>query len=118
MRIAAVALLNNLATPRRARNPIMSKSASNEVTIFYDVHLACDAAPAIGCGSRAKPLLMDLERQAAIEEAWLNRAGTIVAIVWRDRARMEEVGKPIFERHEVQYAERRKDNHTTESFRT
>ena len=91
----------------------------NEESItFYDVPLVCGAAPAIRCGSRAKPLLLDLERQAAINEAWLNRAGTIVAIVWRDRARMEEVGKPIFERHEVQYAERRKDNHTTESFRT
>ena len=60
----------------------MNKSADNEIITFYDVPLVCGAAPAIGCGSRAKPLLIDLERQSAIKEAWLNRAGTIVAIVW------------------------------------
>jgi mercuric ion transport protein len=41
----------------------------------------------------------------------------IVAIVWRGPACMEEVGKPVFERHEVQYAERRHDKQTAESFR-
>jgi len=56
----------------------MNKSADNEIITFYDVPLVCGAAPAIGCGSRAKPLLIDLERQSAIKEAWLNRAGTIV----------------------------------------
>jgi hypothetical protein len=30
---------------------------------------------------------------------------------------MEEVGRPVFERHEVQYTERRDDKQTTESFR-
>src|SRR6516225_7294517 len=113
MRIAAVALLNNLATPRRARNPIMSKSASNEVIIFYDVHLACDAAPAIGCGSRAKPLLMDLERQAAIEEAWLNRAGTILAIIWAGPAHSAEVAQSVFEKHEIPFKERRDERPTS-----
>jgi hypothetical protein len=56
-----------------------------EIITFYDVPLVCGAAPAIGCGSRAKPLLMDLEQRTAIKEAWLNRAGTIVAIVWSGR---------------------------------
>lgn len=80
---------------------------SNDQTItFYDALLVCGAAPSIGCGSRAKPLLLDLERHPAIKEAWLNRAGTIVAIVWRDQALTEEVSNPIFERHEIQYTER------------
>jgi hypothetical protein len=79
--------------------------------------LVCGAAPAIGCGSRAKPLLIDLERQAAIEEAWLNRTGTIVAIVWRRPARTDEVIRPIFERYEVQYTDRPVDKQTAESFR-
>ena len=87
----------------------MTKSTNQETIAFYDVPLVCGAAPSIGCGSRAKPLLVDLEQQAPIREAWLNRAGTIVAIVWRDQARMEEVGKPIFERHEIEYTERRDD---------
>jgi hypothetical protein len=84
----------------------MIASANNEIITFYDVPLVCGAAPAIGCGSRAKPLLMDLERQAAIREAWLNRAGTIVAIVWSGPARTAEVARPVFERHEVQCKER------------
>ncbi len=87
----------------------MNASANDEIITFYDIPLVCGAAPAIGCGSRAKPLLMDLERQAAIREAWLSRAGTIVAIVWSGPARIAEVAGPVFERHEVQYKERRDD---------
>ena len=53
----------------------MNNSVNNEIITFYDVPLVCGAAPAIGCGSRAKPLLIDLEQQTAVEEAWLNRRG-------------------------------------------
>ena len=91
----------------------MNNSVNNEIITFYDVPLVCGAAPAIGCGSRAKPLLIDLEQQTAIEEAWLNRAGTIVAIVWSGPIRTAEVAKPIFEKHEVQYKERRDDKPTS-----
>jgi hypothetical protein len=87
----------------------MNASANDEIITFYDIPLVCGAAPAIGCGSRAKPLLMDLERQSAIREAWLSRAGTIVAIVWSGLARTAEVATPVFERHEIQYKERRDD---------
>src|SRR5688572_12608991 len=51
---------------------------------FYNVPLRCPAAPEIGCGSRAKPVLLELERVPGINEAWLNRAGTIAAIVFAD----------------------------------
>jgi hypothetical protein len=81
----------------------MNNSVNNEIITFYDVPLVCGAAPAIGCGSRAKPLLIDLEQQTAVEEAWLNRAGTILAIVWSGPIRTAEVAKRIFEKHEVQY---------------
>lgn len=96
----------------------MGKSTIQETITLYDVPLVCGAAPSIGCGSRAKPLLMDLEQQAPIKEAWLNRKGTIVGIVWRGPARIEEVGKPVFERHQIEYAERPDDEPTTRSFRT
>jgi hypothetical protein len=89
-----------------------------EIITFYDVPLVCGAAPAIGCGSRAKPLLMDLEQRTAIKNAWLNRAGTIVAIVWSGPARTEEVAKPVFERHEIPYTERREEKQTTGSFQS
>jgi len=91
----------------------MNNSADKKIITFYDAALVCGAAPAIGCGSRAKPLLKDLEQQSAIEEAWLNRAGTIVAIVWSGPIDTAEVAKPIFERHEVQYKERRDDMPTS-----
>jgi hypothetical protein len=48
----------------------MNASANDEIITFYDIPLVCGAAPAIGCGSRAKPLLMDLEQQSTIREAW------------------------------------------------
>jgi hypothetical protein len=86
---------------------IMNDSTNKKIITFYDAALVCGAAPAIGCGSRAKPLLIDLERQTAIEEAWLNQAGTIVAIVWSGPARTSEVAKPVFDRHEIQFRERR-----------
>jgi len=80
---------------------------SNDQTItFYDALLVCGAAPSIGCGSRAKPLLLDLEQHPAVKEAWLNRTGTAVAIVWRDLALTEDVSNPIFEKHGIEYAER------------
>src|SRR5260370_3484495 len=89
-----------------------------EVSVCYDVPLVGGAAQAMGCGSGAKPLLMELEQRTAIKEAWLNRAGTIVAIVWSGPARTEEVAKPVFERHEIQYRERGDDRKTTGSFRS
>jgi hypothetical protein len=51
-------------------------------TTFYEVPLVCGAAPHIGCGSKAKPVLRDLERQAELRGAWLNRRGTVVAVEW------------------------------------
>src|SRR6516164_6806217 len=109
MKIATVVLLNNRPPLGQPLSPIMNISTNNNIITLYDVPLVCGAAPAIGCGSRAKPLLIDLERQPTIEEAWLNRAGTIVAIVWSESAKTDEVAKPVFERNEIQYGERRDD---------
>ena len=95
----------------------MNNSANMQIVTFYDVPLVCGAAPAIGCGSRAKPLLIDLEQQRAIKEAWLNRTGTILGIVSTGPVFTEEVAKPVFERHEIQYRERRDDSQTAGSFR-
>src|SRR5258708_8568509 len=89
-----------------------------EIIPFYGVPVVWGGSPALGWGSRAKPLLMDLEQRTAIKEVWLNRAGTIVAIVWSGPARTEEVAKPVFERHEIPSTERRDDKQTTGSFRS
>ena len=50
---------------------------------LFEVALRCPAAPQIGCGSSAKPILLKLEQESSVSEAWLNRAGTIVAVVWK-----------------------------------
>jgi hypothetical protein len=57
---------------------------ANEPVAFYSVPLICPAAPDIGCGSRAKPILHQLEASTDIRQAWLNRAGTQLAVVWED----------------------------------
>lgn len=51
---------------------------------FYTVGLVCNAAPTIGCGSRSKPVLLELEKHDSIKEAWLNRKGTVIAVVWEE----------------------------------
>src|SRR5712692_5140449 len=55
----------------------------------FKAPLVCPAAPQIGCGSASKPILLDLERQPGVAEAWLNRAGTIIAVVWKADANAE-----------------------------
>jgi hypothetical protein len=51
---------------------------------FYGVPLMCHAAPGIGCGSLSKPILLDLESKPTVREAWLDRQGKTLAIVWKD----------------------------------
>jgi len=50
---------------------------------FFKVSLQCLAAPQIGCGSVSKPILLQLEKEQGVLEAWLNRAGTTIAVVWK-----------------------------------
>lgn len=53
---------------------------------FYEVGLVCKAAPKIGCGSRAKPVLVSLTANSRVTGAWLNEAGTRLAIAWKEGA--------------------------------
>src|SRR5215831_5535476 len=74
-------------TPCCAEEQATAASAGQKQTrlddvSFYKVPLVCPAAPHIGCGSASKPLLVELERSGVVAEAWLNRAGTVMAIVW------------------------------------
>lgn len=61
----------------------MENADSQEAIRFYEAPLICEAAPAIGCGSKAKFMLADFEKyHTEVEGAWLNRKGTFVAIQW------------------------------------
>ena len=69
---------------------VNDKAKSKEPVItFYDVPLVCPGAPEIGCGTKAKPILLEMEKNAAIKEAWLNRVGTVIAVVWNENASSE-----------------------------
>ncbi len=55
--------------------------AADRVSLFT-VPLRCEAAPEIGCGPISKPILLQLEHEPAIAQAWLNGTGTVLAVVW------------------------------------
>ena len=77
---------------------------ADRVSVFK-APLVCPAAPQIGCGSASKPILLDLERQPGVFEAWLNRAGTIIAVVWKPELNAEtrrNVAAELKEDHAVE----------------
>jgi len=71
---------------------------------FFKVPLICNAAPQIGCGSRAKFIMLDLMKDSAVREAWLNRNGTVMAVVWNEGtnvASRETALAAVFSMHEL-----------------
>lgn len=77
---------------------------AHDAVSFYSVPLMCPAARDLGCGSRAKPMLLELERTEAITEAWLDHSGETLAIVWSDKssaAQRATALKRIADKHEV-----------------
>jgi hypothetical protein len=62
----------------------MRRAAGPRLVSFFRVPLVCEAAAHIGCGTRARPILADVEGQPGVRGAWLNREGTILAIAWPD----------------------------------
>jgi hypothetical protein len=76
-----------------AENSEMSTRPDN-VSLFQ-VPLQCPAAPQIGCGSRAKPILLALESDPGISEAWLNDAGTSLAVVGEGNSSREARARTV-----------------------
>ena len=60
-----------------------SKDPANKDASVYQVPWVCPAARQIGCGSHAKPVLLELEQNPGVSEACLNRQGTAVVVVWK-----------------------------------
>src|SRR5438477_10970397 len=60
----------------------VAAAPADRISVFK-APLVCPAARQIGCGSASKPILLDLEQQPGVLEAWLNRAGTRIAVVWK-----------------------------------
>lgn len=81
---------------------------------FYIVPLVCNAAPTIGCGSRAKPVLLDLQKDPGIKEARLNRSGNTIGVVWEagtNSTLKHTVVTGIFEKHQIGAKELPADNY-------
>lgn len=97
----------------RTENKPTAYSVKENIS-FYKVPLVCNAAPTIGCGSRAKPVLLDLQKATGIKEAWLNRSGTTIAVVWEERTNptlKHNVVTGIYEKHQVVAKELNADNY-------
>ena len=80
-------------------SPIVDQDIS-----FFDVPLVCNAAPSIGCGSKAKFIMLDLMKDSTVNGAWLNRRGTVMAVVWSAATTAtshQTVLKSVFSRHEL-----------------
>src|SRR4029077_14238370 len=81
--------------------PLASAGESNMTPTdrisLFKVPLQCPAAPQIGCGGASKPILLELERQPGVLEAWLNRAGTRIAILWKPESDAETRRKVVAE---------------------
>lgn len=90
-------------TGYKVKNYEMMIEDKNEVS-FYEAPLICHAAPTIGCGSKAKFMLVELEKDPAIKGAWLNRTGTIVAVKWStdtDAGYRSKLIQVIGEKHSI-----------------
>lgn len=64
------------------------RAGPDSVSLF-EVPLRCPAAPEIGCGSMAKPILLALEGDTHISEAWLSGTGTKLAVVGTENSTRE-----------------------------
>jgi hypothetical protein len=79
-KIVTAGLLGLLGTSWAFSDERVADTRADRVSMFA-VPFKCEAAPQIGCGSISKPILLELEGNPAISEAWLNRTGTILAVV-------------------------------------
>ena len=78
------ASLTTSKTVQRGSNE--ERNIGPERISLFKVSLQCPAAPHIGCGTASKPILLQLEQEPSVAEAWLNRPGTQIAIVWKPEA--------------------------------
>jgi hypothetical protein len=87
----ALVIATSTGSPLANAGDAAAAVTPDKISVFK-APLVCPAAPQIGCGIASKPILLDLERQPGVLEAWLNRAGTIIAVVWKPDASAEARG--------------------------
>jgi hypothetical protein len=105
-------LMNGLLCAPLANAGENNMAPPDRISLFK-VPLQCPAAPWIGCGSASKPILLDLERQPGVLEAWLNRAGTIISVVWKpdsDAGMRRDVAAELKEDHAMEIQRNARDD--------
>jgi mercuric ion binding protein len=83
-----------------AKTGAAGNGGSLERVTLFQVPLTCPAVKGLGCGGKARPFMAELEKQADVDEAWLNHPGTVLAVVWkepRERARATSVVGSLFQ---------------------
>jgi mercuric ion binding protein len=77
-------------------------SLSADRVSLFEVPLECGAAEGLGCGSAAKPILNELDRNSRIAEARINHPGTVLAVVWKSPSdRSDKAVEAIFDEHHL-----------------
>lgn len=80
-------------------------NSSNEDKVsFYEISLPCPTNPNLACGSRIKPLFTETGKEKMIKESWVNKAGTIIGIVWQSSVSKDEkdqIMNPLFLNNEI-----------------
>lgn len=95
--------VNSQRSPSSAA-PLAAKdgSPSSERVSLFEVPLECGAAEGLGCGSAAKPILSELDRNSRVAEARINHAGTVLAVVWKSpNDRSDSAVEALFEKHKL-----------------
>ncbi|MEO8349272.1 MAG: heavy-metal-associated domain-containing protein [Acidobacteriota bacterium] len=89
------------ARPQTGVPPVaQGRSVSPERVSFFEVPLECGAAEGLGCGSAARPILTELGGTSEVADARINRAGTVLAVVWKEPAtRKDSEVEALFDRN-------------------
>lgn len=66
-----------------APNVLTNAATAGRVSLL-GIALCCPAAPGLGCGIAAKPVLGSIARVPSVRSVWLNRCGTMLAVEWQD----------------------------------
>lgn len=92
--LLAVAVNGMIAMAQSYAREGVTQILPDRVSIFQ-VPMRCPAAPQIGCGSFAKPFLVELKENPIVREAWLNRAGTLLAVVSVENSSREDRAEAV-----------------------
>jgi hypothetical protein len=90
-----------LADRRPSGNEAAVTAAPERISL-YSVPLRCPLVTGLGCGSESKPIMTKLDGHSAVAGAWLNHAGTTLAVFWKegtDATQRSEAVSSAFQNH-------------------